>query len=332
MKEKIKKYIGEAMNFLSIKNTIILAAIIIASALFFTKDKTEITKPGTDFSNYDVVMTASVSNVDSGETKNENYVAPTPNAEETKTTSSGQIVEQKQYQEPYAVQPEIKYQNTNSEPEKPVIKYYPVVKVIDGDTLSVNIDGQIQTIRLIGINTPETVDPRKPVECFGLEASNKAKEILNYQSVKIEQDPTQGTYDKYNRLLAYVFLKDGTNFNKLMIEEGYGYEYTYSVPYKYQTEFKLAEERARTLKKGLWADSACQEAAPVAPVTQPTTQLYVTPQTMPSKNICSYNAYNCSDFATHAEAQATYEYCGGINNDVHGLDRDKDGLACESLP
>lgn len=317
MEGKIKKYVGEAMNFFSIKNTIILAAIIIASALFFTKDKTEIAQPVSDFSNYDVVMPTSVSNVDSGETK---------------TTGSGQIVGQEQYQEPSTIQPEIKYQDTSSEPEKPVIKYYPVVKVIDGDTLSVNIDGQIKTIRLIGINTPETVDPRKPVECFGLEASNKAKEVLNNQSVKIEQDPAQGTYDKYNRLLAYVFLKDGTNFNKLMIEEGYGYEYTYSVPYKYQTEFKLAEERARMLKKGLWADNACQEAFIIAPVTTETTQPASNPQTTPSKNICSYNAYNCSDFATHAEAQATYEYCGGINNDIHGLDRDKDGSACESLP
>lgn len=48
--------------------------------------------------------------------------------------------------------------------------------------------------------------------------------------------------------------------------------------------------------------------------------------------ICSYNAYNCSDFSTHAEAQAVYEYCGGVTSDVHRLDRDKDGLACESLP
>lgn len=50
------------------------------------------------------------------------------------------------------------------------------------------------------------------------------------------------------------------------------------------------------------------------------------------KIICSYNAYNCSDFTTHAEAQGVFEHCGGINNDIHRLDRDKDGIACESLP
>lgn len=205
---------------------------------------------------------------------------------------------------------------------------YPVIKVVDGDTLSVNIDGNTQTLRLIGIDTPETVHPSKPVECFGIEASNKAKQVLNGQSVRIEQDSTQGDYDKYNRLLVYVFLKDGTNFNKLMIEEGYGYEYTYDLPYKYQSEFKQAEEQAKVLKKGLWADNACQNTD----TTPEATQIDTTSKTTPSQNECEYNAYNCKDFTTQMEAQTTFEYCGGINNDIHRLDRDKDGVVCESLP
>jgi len=213
-------------------------------------------------------------------------------------------------------------------------KFYPITKVVDGDTLTINIDEQAQTVRLIGIDTPETVHPSKPVECFGVEASNKAKEILNNQSIRIEKDPAQGDYDKYDRLLAYVFLKDGTNFNKMMIEEGYGYEYTYDLPYKYQAEFKQAEQQAKDQKKGLWADDACQEPIDNSEIPQ-TTQTYTSPtspQTEPSKNECGYNAYNCGDFATHAEAQATYEYCGGVNNDIHKLDKDSDGVACESLP
>lgn len=209
--------------------------------------------------------------------------------------------------------------------------FYEVIKVVDGDTLSVNIDGKTQTLRLIGIDTPETVHPSKPVECFGVEASNKAKEVLNYQSVKIEKDATQGDYDKYNRLLAYVILEDGTNFNKMMIEEGYAYEYTYNLPYKYQSEFKQAEEQAKALKKGLWADNACQEEiTQTQTVSAPEPTVETTEK--PAKSNCSSNVYNCTDFATHAEAQATYEYCGGVNNDIHRLDRDKDGQACESLP
>jgi len=133
-----------------------------------------------------------------------------------------------------------------------------VVKVVDGDTIDVLIGEKTERIRLIGINTPETVDPRKPVECFGKEASNKAKTLLSGKKVYLESDLTQGDLDKYNRLLRYVFLEDKTNFSLLMVKEGYAYEYTYNVPYKYQTEFKNAQKKAELGKLGLWADGACQ--------------------------------------------------------------------------
>ncbi|MEK7622000.1 MAG: thermonuclease family protein [Patescibacteria group bacterium] len=208
--------------------------------------------------------------------------------------------------------------------------FYQVIKVIDGDTITVSKDGVSKTLRLIGINTPETVDPRKPVECFGNEASNKAKELLSGKQVKLEADPTQGELDKYQRTLRYVFLSDGTNFNKLMIEQGFAYEYTYDLSYKYQTEFKQAEKEARAAKRGLWADGVC----PIKPAstTPINTQQTVSPPIPDGKYICSRNAYNCSDFKTQAEAQTVFVACGGINNDIHQLDRDKDGEVCESLP
>lgn len=132
-----------------------------------------------------------------------------------------------------------------------------VVRVVDGDTVVVHLHGATTTLRLIGLNTPEVVDPRRTVQCFGKEASNKAKELLTGASVRVELDPSQGTYDKYGRTLAYVFLADGTLFNKLMISEGYGYEYTYNVPYVYQTAFKQAQKSAQELGKGLWAEGVC---------------------------------------------------------------------------
>ena len=136
--------------------------------------------------------------------------------------------------------------------------FYAVTQVVDGDTIKVLIDGEIETLRLIGIDTPETVDPRKPVQCFGVEASNKAKELLREKNVSLEADITQGERDKYGRLLRYVFLEDGQLFNQLMISEGYAHEYTYdSNPYKYQTEFQAAENEARENERGLWAPSAC---------------------------------------------------------------------------
>lgn len=134
---------------------------------------------------------------------------------------------------------------------------YPVVRVVDGDTVIVNMRGTSTTLRLIGLDTPEVVDPRKTVQCFGVEASNHAKEMLTGQRVRLEFDASQGALDKYGRTLAYVFLDDGRNFNESMIADGYGHEYTYGLPYKYQTEFKDAEKKARERKRGLWADDAC---------------------------------------------------------------------------
>ncbi|MEA2097514.1 MAG: thermonuclease family protein [Patescibacteria group bacterium] len=133
-----------------------------------------------------------------------------------------------------------------------------VVRVIDGDTIIIRINDSPETVRLIGINTPETVDPRKPVECFGIEASNKAKEILSGKFVRLEGDYLVGERDKYGRLLGYIFLEDGTNFNKMMIVEGYAYEYSYDLPYKYQSEFKQAEKEAKEMEKGLWKKGVCE--------------------------------------------------------------------------
>jgi micrococcal nuclease len=203
-----------------------------------------------------------------------------------------------------------------------------IVKVIDGDTISANVSGTNQTIRLIGINTPETVDPRKPVECFGKEASDKAKEILDGKSVRLEADSSQGEKDKYDRYLRYVFLEDGTNFNKLMIEQGYAYEYTYNTPYKYQLEFKAAQKQAMDAKRGLWADNACSSTS-VTPTPNSTTNPTPTPTPVSSTHVDK----DCSDFKTHSEAQAYFDAGGGSSsNNYDGLDGDHDGIACETLP
>lgn len=136
-----------------------------------------------------------------------------------------------------------------------------VVRVVDGDTIVVSTNVADEKVRLIGVNTPETVDPRKKVECFGKEASNFTKSILSGNRVSLEMDPTQGDRDKYGRLLRYVILENGANFNKRLIEEGYAYEYTYRYPYKYQKGFKQAQKDAEFNKRGLWAASACGETS-----------------------------------------------------------------------
>ncbi len=135
--------------------------------------------------------------------------------------------------------------------------YYKVSKVTDGDTLHVVIEGKDETVRLIGVNTPETVDPRRTVECFGKEASERMKEIAKGKIVRLEYDDSQSLRDTYGRLLAYVYLEDGQMINRKMVAEGYAYEYTYMTPYKYQREFRELQSLAQSAKRGLWAVDTC---------------------------------------------------------------------------
>lgn len=133
----------------------------------------------------------------------------------------------------------------------------PVDRVIDGDTIKVMIDGQDVTVRLIGMNTPETVKPNSPIECFGPESSDFAKQVLTGQRVTLEFDDTQGTTDRYGRTLAYVWLEgaDGSLrlFNWDSIAAGYAFERQYgSTPYAWKEEFADAAARARSAGAGLW--------------------------------------------------------------------------------
>lgn len=131
-----------------------------------------------------------------------------------------------------------------------------VLRVIDGDTIDVFINAKKERVRLIGMDTPEAVDHGKPIQCFGPESQDEAKKVLNGQQIRLEPDSSQGEKDKYQRSLYYIFLADGTNFNELMIRKGFAREYTYKTAYKYQKEFKLAQQEAQKEKLGLW--SSCQ--------------------------------------------------------------------------
>lgn len=132
---------------------------------------------------------------------------------------------------------------------------YSVTHVVDGDTFKVRVGGKLATIRMLGINTPETVDPRRSPECFGLEASNEAKDLLNGRTVHLVSEPNRESRDKYDRYLAYVYRNDGLLVNGALIKGGYAREYTYGKPYSKQAEFQSLEEDAREHRRGLW--SAC---------------------------------------------------------------------------
>ena len=127
-----------------------------------------------------------------------------------------------------------------------------VTKVVDGDTIWVEGEGERLKVRLIGVDTPETVHPTKGVECYGPESSDFAKDILAGTQVAIVTDASQGEVDKYGRTLAYVFLPEGQLFQELLVSGGYAYEYTFDQPYKYRDHLVDAEEQARLNGAGLW--------------------------------------------------------------------------------
>lgn len=133
---------------------------------------------------------------------------------------------------------------------------YSVSGVFDGDTIQVDMYGRQESIRLIGVDTPETHHPNKPVQCFGHAASDFTKATLERYGniVSMEADEYSSNRDRYNRLLRYVYLPDGTLLNQAIIEEGYGFAYT-AFLFAKSDEFTAAETRARQSNAGLW--SAC---------------------------------------------------------------------------
>lgn len=133
----------------------------------------------------------------------------------------------------------------------------PVLDVVDGDTIKVARGGAEVTVRILGMDTPETHDPRKPVQCFGPTAAARAGQLLAGRSVGLTRDPTQSVHDKYGRELDYVWLPDGTLYDWVMIRDGYAHEYTYHSPYEYRAAFVAAQQQAKAARRGFWAASTC---------------------------------------------------------------------------
>jgi micrococcal nuclease len=130
-----------------------------------------------------------------------------------------------------------------------------VTRVVDGDTILVQIENppaglnKTERIRFIGVDTPETVDPRKPVQRFGQEASEYTKSMLERKYVYLAFD--WDLRDKYDRILAYVYLGSGECFNARLISKGYAYAYV-DFPFQFLEEFRRLENVARAKKTGLW--------------------------------------------------------------------------------
>lgn len=138
--------------------------------------------------------------------------------------------------------------------------FYRVVGVGDGDTITVNMDGRDEKIRFIGVDTPETIKPNSPVECYGKEASDYLKNLLTNKTVKLEADPINQNRDRYQRLLRYVYTQNNQLVNKQIIAQGYGFAYL-SFPFTKSEEFRLTQIKARQNGVGVWG-SDCQIKSP----------------------------------------------------------------------
>ncbi|WP_394218645.1 thermonuclease family protein [Halobacillus trueperi] len=207
-----------------------------------------------------------------------------------------------------------------------------VTNVVDGDTIDIQINGKEERVRLLLVDTPETVHPDKPVQPFGPEASDYAKEKLSGKDVRFEYDGPKR--DHYDRLLGYVWV-NGENFNQQLLEKGFArYAYEYDPPYVHSASMKNAETRAKQEEKGIWSidgyvtGEGFREGESSSVEETPASSTYV--------GSLPYDPQgpdrDCGDFSSQEEAQAFYEAAGGPAQDPHRLDgHDQDGLVCESL-
>lgn len=209
------------------------------------------------------------------------------------------------------------------EPEAPLQGPTEVVRVVDGDTVRIIFNGVEESVRLIGVDTPETVAPGRPVEPYGPEASAFTKDLVEDQQVWVEVGVEER--DRFGRPLVYLYIRDSngqwtyqnqsyTQVNLAIAESGLADVLTIAPNVRYADLYREAVATARSERRGMFAeasDFAIGDALQYDPAG-------------PDRD--------CGDFETQAEAQAFYEAAGGPSSDPHRLDGNSDGVACESLP
>ena len=197
--------------------------------------------------------------------------------------------------------------------------YFKVTYVVDGDTIEIETG---ERVRLICMDTPE-----KGEEDYK-ESKEYLEDLILYKKVKLEKDISE--VGKYGRLVRYIYLKDGTFVNEVMVKEGYATAYWYEPDITLCPIIQDAEDYARRNELGTWKKEEEREPEETEEETE---EEEAEPEEEEQEVCdCSSNIYNCPDFSTHAEAQECFEFCGGVSNDIHRLDGDNDGVACESLP
>lgn len=305
------------MNQKAIKSLLRIVFIVIflpAFLIWYVWKKTEWSKRNKWIATVGiaVVFLLAISSDDKVETKTKNEAVVLPQAQ---TSQQQPKVEKQNTPEP--VDPKVvEAEQATAKVKEEVFK---VVSVVDGDTIKLD-NGQ--AVRYIGIDTPETVHPSKPVQCFGKEASAKNKELVLGKEVRLVRDVSET--DKYGRILRYVYVGDML-VNDYLVRNGYANSYSYPPDVKFQDQFRQAEAEARTNKRGLWADGACETetAQTLTPINAP-----VAPKSsnsVPTGAFACNCSKSCTQMSSCTEAQYQLDVCGCTKRDA-----DKDGVACDS--
>jgi len=181
---------------------------------------------------------------------------------------------------------------------------YEVTRIIDGDTIEVN--GGI-SVRLICIDTPERG------EDYYNEASDYLENLILGKKVRLVKDISE--VDRYDRLLRYIYFEEQF-INEIMVREGYAKAYPYNPDTTFCPQIQDAEELAKSKALGIWGTEEEEKE-----IIEDSSDI-----------VCSSNSYNCGDFSSQSSAQEVYDYCKSIGKgDIHRLDGDSDGQACETL-
>jgi len=193
-----------------------------------------------------------------------------------------------------------------------------VIEVVDGDTIKVDIEGIVYTVRYIGIDTPETKHPSKPVEFFGAEASKKNEELLKDRKVLLFKDISET--DKYNRLLRYVFVEN-MFINYQLVYQGYAYSSSYPPDVSCSELFLEAQQSAKDNLRGLWLEPTEEAETEVQKAVEEGRE--GCDSSYPTVCIPNYPPdLNCGDIS--------YKRFKVEGSDPHGFDRDGNGIGCES--
>ncbi len=130
---------------------------------------------------------------------------------------------------------------------------YTINHFVDGDTIAINMNGNVENVRFIGIDTPETHKPNTPVQCYGPAAAAYTKAMIGSQKVRLEADSLSTNRDRYNRLLRYIYLPDGTLLNEKLVQTGHAFYYPY-FPFTKSIAFEADQTAAKSQNLGLWGN------------------------------------------------------------------------------